>query len=596
MLRLGPRALATGVAILTGVTAALVLEATSPAPNAQPSHGTEGAFASGLHPREIVPGRGPQRWTRERSVFRFERLPEGPASLEVRVRGQRTPLRIVANGTALGEIPAGRFVGRYPLPAGLDHVTVELATEGFPGDDGERRGALVDRVKVLTSPGVRPAAGTVLLFLVPALVLVAAALVSGLAPSVAALVSIAGSLLLGLALWTDGQLYSPYARSLAFELAGAPGLAALAARSFERRAAGAGRAAFAALLLAFVVQGIAAASPVMVSSDVVFHANRLRDAAGGEFFPTSVTQHQTPFRIPYGVSFYALLAPLAWLGLDPVVLVSAGAGLAGIAASWALFGLLARRDVALAGAAVVALQLLPGTFSIHSYGNLSNAFGQAATVLFVVWWAGAARGGWALGGALFALVGVSHLSCLIVLGVVSAALLIGRWPAIRSDRTRLGALGLGTALVAAYYARFLPLIASQLPRLLEGGGQGHGPSRDAADALRLQLTRVPLEFGLPALLLALLGLWSARRDASLRDFVAYAAGAALLALPAVVSPLEVRYLYALGLPVAVFAGLGFVGLRARGRVSCVLAWSLAAVQAGLAFANIGAAIFERYRQ
>ena len=60
---------------------------------------------------------------------------------------------------------------------------------------------------------------------------------------------------------------------------------------------------------AWLVQGVLATSPVMVVSDVVFHANKLARVAGGDFFPTSVTQHAPPFRFPYGVSFYALLAP-----------------------------------------------------------------------------------------------------------------------------------------------------------------------------------------------------------------------------------------------------------------------------------------------
>ncbi len=604
MPRLRPRASALGVAILTAAAAALALGALGPAPNAQPSHGTEGAFASGMHDREIVPGRGPQRWTRERGVFRFERLPPGPASLEVRVRGQRTPLRVLANGVAVGEIPSGRFVGRYALPDGPANgvVAVVLETEGFPGDDGERRGALVDRVRVVPRPGARPAFGSVALFLLPALIVAAAGLASGLSPALAALAAMAASLLQALVLWPDGQLHSPYATTLAWQIALAAAAAAVAARFFERFVPGSGPGAFAALLLAGAIQGIAAASPVMVSSDVVFHANRLRDAAGGELFPTSVTQHQTPFRIPYGVSFYALLAPLVWLGLDPVALVGAGAGLAGIAATAALFGVLATRDARLACAAAIALQLLPGTFGIHSYGNLSNAFGQALTVLFLAWWMGRARGGVVLGGVLFALVGISHLSCLIVLGAVTAALLVARGRSIRGDRARLGALGLGSVLIAAYYARFAGLVASQLPRLLEGGGQGHGRSQGAADALRLQLARIPAEFAWPALVLAVLGIVVARRRGSLqpggalRDVAAYAAGAALLAVPAIVSPLEVRYLYALGVAVAVFAGVGFLALAARGRAGAVAAWSLAVAQTLVAFANVSAALFERYRQ
>jgi hypothetical protein len=598
-----PRVLALGAATLLALATALVLEALTPAPNAQPSHGTEGAFATGMFYREIVPGRGPQRWTGERGVFRFERLPQGPASLEVRVRGQRTPLRILVNGALVGEIPEGRFVGRYALPAGPDRgvVTVEIVTAGFPGDDGERRGALIDRVRVVGSPGARPAAGTLLLFLLPALALAVAGLWAGLSPAAATLVAMGLSIVQGLALWTDGQVYSPYASTLAIELAVAAVAAAGLARAFERRREGAGAGAFVALLLALSVQGIAATSPVMVSSDVVFHANQLRHAADGALFPTSVTQHQTPFQIPYGVSFYALLAPFVWLGLDRMLLVTAGAGLSGVIASAALFDRLCRHDVRLATASVVALQCLPGTFGIHSYGNLSNAFGQAVTVLFFCWWSGPLTGGLALGTLLFAVAGISHLSSLIVLVAVSVGLAWARWPALRADHVRLQALALGATLTAAYYSRFASLVVAQLPRLLEGGGQGHGVSRDAWGSLVVQLQRVPGEFGWPVLLLAVVGVVALRRagvfrdPGVLRDLGAYAVATLLLALPAIVSPLEVRYLYALGLPVAVAAGRGFLALQGGGGALRAAAWGLAAFQGALAALGIAEAVLHHYR-
>ena len=52
-----------------------------------------------------------------------------------------------------------------------------------------------------------------------------------------------------------------------------------------------------------------------------------------------------------------------------------------------------------------------------------------------------------------------------------------------------------------------------------------------------------------------------------RDLTAWWIGAALLALPAVVSPLEVRYLYALTAPVAAAAGLGVDPPPSAGRGS-----------------------------
>jgi len=159
---------------------------------------------------------------------------------------------------------------------------VEIVTPGFDGGDGERRGALVDRVRVVTSPASFPPARTLAAFVVPAALIASAALSAGLAPTAATLVAAGVSIAEALALWTDGQLYSPYAMTLARLLVFAALFAWLLARGFELAVPGSGAGAFGALLLAMLVQGIAATSPVMVSSDVVFHANRLRDAAGGD--------------------------------------------------------------------------------------------------------------------------------------------------------------------------------------------------------------------------------------------------------------------------------------------------------------------------
>ena len=163
----------------------------------------------------------------------------------------------------------------------------------------------------------------------------------------------------------------------------------------ERRRSGAGAWALIAMTAAWLVQGLLATSPVMIVSDAVFHANTLARVAGGDFFPTSVTQHATPFRFPYGVSFYAVLAPLFRAGIDGVALVRVGAAVAGVLASAALFLVLLRAyGAAAAGLAVVLLQTLPATFDVaYSYGNLSNAFGQSATVGFFAWWAGTRAGG-----------------------------------------------------------------------------------------------------------------------------------------------------------------------------------------------------------
>jgi hypothetical protein len=95
--------------------------------------------------------------------------------------------------------------------------------------------------------------------------------------------------------------------------------------AWERARPGAGRWAFVALGSAAVLQVVLGASPLMVVSDAVFHANNLGRVAGGDYFLTSVTQHARPFRFPYGVSFYALLVPVLRAGVDAVALVRWGA-------------------------------------------------------------------------------------------------------------------------------------------------------------------------------------------------------------------------------------------------------------------------------
>ena len=68
------------------------------------------------------------------------------------------------------------------------------------------------------------------------------------------------------------------------------------------------------------------------------------------------------------------------------------------------------------------------------------------------------------------------------------------------------ALGLvGLALAAVYYLHFAPMVWQQVPRLLEGGGQGRGASRSGWDAARLQGLGALGQWGWPAIVLALVG-------------------------------------------------------------------------------------------
>ena len=69
----------------------------------------------------------------------------------------------------------------------------------------------------------------------------------------------------------------------------------------------------------------------------------------------------------------------------------------------------------------------------------------------------------------------------------------------------------------------------------------------------------------------------------------------MLAVPAIFSPLDVRFLYALTVPLAAAGGAGLVLLRGRGRAGALAAWLLLALQAALGLRSLVEAVAVRYR-
>jgi hypothetical protein len=411
-------------------------------------------------------------------------------------------------------------------------------------------------------------------------------------PWLAGAVGAAVALIQGVILRPNGVVHSPYTATLATLLTGGALLCGAAGAAWNHRRPGAGPPAFVALLGAVVVQAVIGTSPLMVVSDAVFHANNLARVSGGDLFLTSVTQHAQPFRFPYGVSFYVLLTPLLRAGADPVALVRWGAALAGVAAAAGLFGLLVARGPVLAALAVLILQCMPGTIEVLSFGNLSNAFAQGVTLLFLAWWSGRARGSWVAGAALLAVAAIAHLSGFIVLAVLAPWLVWSRWPAIKADRTRALAVGISLGLAAAYYVSFAGLIASQLARLGEGAGSG-GPG--IAAALWRQASSMAGQWGLPVVLLGLLGRPRPAEGGLDRDLTAWwGAGLVLLAF-SLATPMDVRWVYALDGAAAIAAAGGLAWLWTRGRATRAVGLVLLAVQAGLGVAAWSVALWERYR-
>ena len=177
-------AASVAVAALVAVALAAALDRLGPAASADVARGGETAFAYGLQPREMVPGRGPQRWTMPQARFLLRDLPGGPAEIDVRLHGQRTPVVVAVDGVVVGTIDPGRtaLVGPLSLARSGDHA-LELRTEGFDAADGRRLGALLDSVTVRARPHPSPSIRLVLLFAIPAVLVAVAALLAGLTRS-----------------------------------------------------------------------------------------------------------------------------------------------------------------------------------------------------------------------------------------------------------------------------------------------------------------------------------------------------------------------------------------------------------------------------
>jgi hypothetical protein len=584
------------ISALAAALAASVVARRAPPPSADVARGSEEPFAEGLQPREFDAAGLPHRWTGRRLHLRFRNLPPVAATLQLTIRGQRNPVAVAADGAVVGTLSTEQTQVELPLPPPRDgRLELILSTEPFAAEDGRQLGLMLERAAILPSGPGGTSWPLMTGFVLAALAVTTAALVGGLPAAGAAAVGVATSILMGLALWPSGLVHSAYADRLPVLLVLGAIVAGAFARWQERRTPGAGGWAFAATLAAFYVQVVGGTHPLMVVGDAQFHVHKLYDVYRGDFFPTSVTQHGRPFHFPYGVSFYALLAPLVRWRVEGTTIVRFGAAVSGFVASAALFAMLARRSPARAGTAVLILQALPITFDVYSYGNLSNVFGQALMVLFFGWWEREPAGrGWPVGALLLALGCLAHFSSLIVLVALVMALLFAARHELRSDRRWLAA-AVGLALAAAYYLQFWDLVMGQLPRLLEGGGQGRGASRGAWDAARLQVLGAIEQWGLPAMVLAWIGRPRPREGRLDRDLAAFWALGPIFAVLAVVTPVEVRYLYALTLPLSIAAADGLLSLAARAAAARLLAAVLVAVQLVWACWRALDALLWRYR-
>ncbi len=528
-------------AIFAGVGAILavprLIEGNSPS-IARLALGTDDAFAtSGMEPRENLVGGGALRWTGPVATFHFESVGPGAVQIDLDIRDHRTEVNVTANGALVGRLrPRERRLSSAVLLPGTS-LDIGLETEGF---QATRRVLGTQFVSLSVTPrlakaGFAAASRRLTLAVVALLVIaVAAAAVAGLSFWGIVLPPLALFLLvLPAGLWRSGWLTSCAIllgiATLASSLVAARAHGGLAARGFLQ----------AGLFVALVVHGVLPPSPLVVQGDAQLHGNKVAEVARGNFFPTTRTDHKPPFEIPYGFSFYGLLAPWATEGTSNVPLARHGAALFSALSILGLAFAAGRASASLAAAATLLWAFTPVHLRTMGYGNLSNVFAQSIFVLFLVAAASMPAGRFRslVLTLLAALSATAHLSSFIV----SLALLVVSF-AVGSERRSAGfkPLLVGTTLAALYFSTFLPLIASQAGRLLgERGG-----SSGVFDPWRLP-NQIVASLGWPLLAaLVVSGLVAAFRPILPLSRSLIVTGA-LLGVAALVSPVEVRYLLAL---------------------------------------------------
>lgn len=531
---------AATVLILAGIAAILSLPplvARSPASLATLAHGTDDAFVNeGLEPRENQIGGGAIRWTRPKAAFSFEGVGPGVVAIDLEVRDHRTEVNLTANGALIGRLLPGqrRFTAQTHLRG--SSLVFGIETEGF-GASGRTLGTQFVSLKVEPAPPRRGLAGVPLRLWAAlgavTLVSVATQVIAGQSVWIALLPPVLFlAMVLPAGLWRSGWLIESSALMgaaiVVSALVSRPARGPLHARGWLQ----------AALLLSLTIHGVLPPSPLVIQGDAQLHGNKLAEVARGNRFPISRTDHQKPFEFPYGFSFYGVLSPLSSPEISNVRIVREGAAFFWSLSILALALVVGNASAGLAAGSVILWTFAPVNIRTMGFGNLNNVFAQAIFVLFLTGAATPLRGrlkGLVLA-FLVALSATAHLSSFIVLLTLLLMTL-----AIPPDRrgTAFKPLFLGVGAAVLYFATFLPMIMAQVPRLLgERGG-----SSGVFDPWRLP-NQILAGAGWPLAALVVLSVLARSVRPILPLARSLALTGCLLAVVALVSPIEVRYLLA----------------------------------------------------
>ena len=592
----------------------------------------EGGFISGFHGHERMEGRG-FRWSTGDSRIRLENLPaDTRLRVEVRVKALRPrgvplpQLRFTANGATVFETVCAPGLVTYRFGVTLRGNVLELGIhpDVFVPADYQREDDRVLGVQVFSvsvqpqGEGVargRPARPMML----GAGLLLAAGLLAGLSVAVA---SLGASVLIGgfaYFLAQDSVLFSPYPQRLLW-LAGA----ALVASGFLRFVLA--RAKWLTPRERAVLIGVLAAGlfiklgglfyPLFFSSDAEFQANRLLEVLEGNYFTTSITQHQPPFRIPYPISLYVLAAPISALGIDSIAVLEVVTGLTDLGVSLALAFLGARflHDTRGGILAAALYQIVPLNFLAFSAGNLTNIFGSAATVFFLTLMLAATsqQSSWGRHLRVPASIFVASLAALtahfgsFLYGVLlwPAWLAAIFWVAPRTwehgqDKRILIAVGASVMAACAYYFGYLDLFTSQWDRVLSrdyatGDAVAAGPVEKLLFNWAFFREQVGMVFAVVALVGAVPVLRKAGHTAFHACALAWLVVTAIFFLLDLTTALEVRYVLQVLPLLALFVGTFLSGAFRRGFVGRASAITVTVYLAVMGLRSYAFCLLERY--